>query len=47
MPIVKGQARKTNEGIPENIPENSMAPALPKERSSKNGVISFLYIYRS
>ena len=41
-PIVGEQARKTNEGIPENIPENPMAPALRKGRSGKNGVISLL-----
>ncbi|KAF8814311.1 hypothetical protein BYT27DRAFT_7206214 [Phlegmacium glaucopus] len=36
-PIMRDQARKANEGIPENVPENPMAPrALCKARSGKN-----------
>jgi hypothetical protein len=43
-PIIGEQVRKTNDGIPENIPENAMAPALNKAHLGKNGVI-FVFIF--
>jgi hypothetical protein len=45
-PIMGDQLRKANEGIPENIPENAMAPqAVYKGRSGRNKVISVFYHY--
>lgn len=45
-PITGGQAHKVNEGIPENVPENAMAPqAVYKARSGKKKVISVFYLY--
>lgn len=40
------QARKAKEGIPENVPENAMAPqALRTAQAGKNVVTSLLYHY--
>jgi hypothetical protein len=40
-PIMKPQAHNANDGIPENIPENAMAP----QKSRKNGVTwCFIFI---
>jgi hypothetical protein len=43
-PITGDQVRKGNEGIPETVAENPMAPqALGKARSGKNGVNFVFY----
>jgi hypothetical protein len=45
-PTRKEQVRKTNEGIPEDIPENAMAPQmLRKAQSGKNGVFLVFYLH--
>ena len=43
-PITRDQVHKTNEGIPENIPENAMAPQV-KARSGRKVVNSVFYHY--
>lgn len=45
-PIMGEHVRKANEGIPEDVPENAMAPqVLKKAKSRKNAVISVFYHY--
>jgi len=45
-PITKDQRRRANEAIPENVPDNPMAPqVLLNKAQSKNVVITVFYRY--